>query len=459
MKKTRLSRRGMLRATAAVTAAATIVPRHVLGQGQTPPSEKLNVAGVGIGGKGGSDLHCVGDENIVALCDVDDKYAAKVFARYPKATRYRDYRKMLETRKDIEGVVVATPDHTHAVIGMMCLKLKKHLYLQKPLAHTIHEVRQLTEAAEEAAVATQMGNQGHADEGIRQVCEMVWDGAVGPVREVHVWTNRPGPNTRGRYGFPVNIGRPEETPGVPEHLDWDLWLGPAPVRPYHPIYHPFSWRSFRDFGTGALGDMGCHILDVPFWALKLGHPTSVEATSTAFQNPKEVQKETFPMAAMVHYDFPARGDLPPVTMHWYDGGMEPMRPKELEDGRPMGSRDHGGILLVGDDGIIMSKYNGADACILPDSKWKDYKMPAKTIPRVPGGPAGHRKEWAEAAKTGRPTGSSFDYAGPLTEVVLLGCLATRMRCRLNWDAENLKVTNVPEANELIHKPYRQGWTL
>jgi predicted dehydrogenase len=237
--------------------------------GGTPPSEKLNVAGIGVGGMGKSNLKNLSDENIVAICDVDEKYAGKVFDEYPQAKKYSDFRKMLEKQKEIDAVVVATPDHTHAVISMMAMKMGKHVYCQKPLTHSVYEARMLTEAAREYKVATQMGNQGHSGEGVRLICEWIWDGAIGAVREVHAWTNRPV--------WPQGIDRPQESPAVPATLDWDLWLGPAPVRPYHPSYLPFNWRAWLDFGTGALGDMACHVLDPVFWALKLGYPTAVEA--------------------------------------------------------------------------------------------------------------------------------------------------------------------------------------
>ena len=271
-KPTAMSRRDFIGGAAAV-AAFTIVPRHVLGgPGHTPPSEKLNIAGIGVGGKGAGDIGAVESENIVALCDVDEKQAGKTFEKYPGAKTYRDFRKMLEKEKNIDAVVVATPDHVHAPASMMAIKMGKHVYCEKPLTHSIYEARMLTEAARKHKVATQMGNQGHSGEGTRLICEWIWGGAIGEVREVHTWTNRPI--------WPQGIDRPEETPPVPPTLAWDLWLGPAPDRPYHPAYMPFKWRGWWDFGTGALGDMACHIIDPVFWALKLGYPKSVEAVST-----------------------------------------------------------------------------------------------------------------------------------------------------------------------------------
>jgi len=421
-----------------------IVPRHVLGgAGYTAPSEKLNIAGIGVGGQGrGVVRHCK-SENIVALCDVDEKYAAKAFREFPDAKRYKDFRVMLEKQKDIDAVIVATPDHMHAVISMTAIKMGKHVYCEKPLTHTIYEARKLTEAARETKVATQMGTQGHAHEGIRLICEWIADGAIGQAREVHTWTDRP------KGWWPQGVERPTDTPPVPDTLDWDLWLGVAPERPYHPAYHPFAWRGWWDFGTGALGDMGCHIFDAPYWALKLGHPTSVEASST------EVNSETAPLASMVHYHFPARGDMPPVKLTWYDGGLKPARPPELEDGRPMGN-ENGGVLFVGDNGTIMAKdENAQDPQLIPRSRMEAYKQPEKTIPRS----TGHHREWIEACKGGKPAGANFDYAGPLTEVVLLGNVALRAGVKIYWDAPNMRITNVPEANGFLHTEYRQGWTL
>jgi len=449
----RISRRSLLSGAAAAGAAFTIVPRHVLGgKGRTPPSEKLHIAGIGVGGRGASNLARVNSENIVALCDVDQDRAAGTFKRYPKAKRYRDFRKMLERQKDIDAVVVATPDHTHAVAAMMAIKLGKHVYCEKPLTHTIYEARQLTEAARHAKVATQMGNQAQAMEGPRLVREWIEDGAIGPVREVHVWSDRPG----GRW--PQGVDRPKETPPVPDALDWDLWLGPAPHRPYHPLYAPFKWRGWWDFGTGPLGDMGSHNLAPVFWALKLKYPTSVEASSTG------VNAETLPLACMVHFEFPARGDMPPVKVHWYDGGLLPPQPEELEPGRTLPHDD--GVLFVGDNGRLLAEVWGAQKPrLLPESRMKTYKQPPKTLARSPG----HHAEWIEACKTGKPTGSNFEFAGPVTEATLLGTVAVRtgkqrggsclIRQKLAWDGPNMKVTNVPGANEFLHTRYRKGWTL
>ena len=439
-RETGLSRRDFIGGAAAV-AAFTIVPRHVLGNpGRIPPSEKLNIAGIGVGGRGAGDLHECGSENIVALCDVDDKYAANVFKRYPNAKKYHDFRRMLDKEKNIDAVVIATPDHTHAVVAATAIKMGKHVYCEKPLAHSIYEVRKLTEAASEAGVATQLGNQGQASEDTRLVSEFIRDGAIGPVREVHSWCNRPI--------SPRGIDRPKETPPVPETLNWDLWLGPAPQRPYHPCYLPFSWRGWWDFGTGVLGDIGCHQFISIFRALKLGYPTSVEACSSG------VNSETAPLASIVRYDFPAREGMPPLKLTWYDGGLMPARPEELEEGLRFGNADEN--LYIGDKGKMLGHR------LLPEVRSKEYGRPPRVLPRSPG----HHKEWINACKGGEPAGSNFDLAGPLTEVVLLGNVALRMGqqlyekgLKLYYDGPNMKVTNLPEANKYIRSEYREGWTL
>ena len=437
----KISRRNFMGGALAASAAFTIVPRYVLGgAGHTPPSEKLNIAAIGAGGMGSHNIEAVSSENIVALCDVDDERAAPTFEKYPQAKKYKDYRRMLEKEKSIEAVIVATPDHTHAVAAMMAVKMGKHVYCQKPLTRTIYEARKLTEAAREANVATQMGNQGHSGEGMRLMCEWIRDGAIGLVREVHCWTNRPV--------WPVGIDRPKDTPPIPPTLDWDLWLGPAPYRPYHPAYHPFKWRGWWDFGCGALGDMGCHIMDPAFAALKLAHPTSVEASFT------KVNSETTPVASIVHYEFGARGDnMPPVKLHWYDGGLKPTRPEELEPGRKVADN---GTIFVGDKGKIICGCYGESPRLIPETKMQAYKQPPKTIPRVVGS---HEQNWVAACKGGEPACSNFDYAGLFTEVVLLGNVAIRTPEKLTWDGPNMKCTNVPQANEYVHAQYRDGWSL
>jgi len=442
----KISRRDFVGGSAAAVAAFTIVPSYVLGRnGDTPPSEKLNIAGIGVGGMGGNNVNAASGENIVALCDVDDNYAAGTFKRYPKAKTYRDYRKMLDQQKDIDAVIVATPDHTHAVISMAAIKSGKSVYCQKPLTHCVYEARMLTEAARKAGVVTQMGNQGHSGEGIRLVCEWIWDGAIGAVREVHAWTNRPI--------WPQGMDRPEDTPAVPDTLDWDLWLGPAPERPYNTVYLPFNWRGWWDFGTGALGDMACHIIDPAFWALKLGYPSGVEACAT------KVNSESAPVASIVRYEFPERGDMPPVKLTWYDGGMMPARPEELEPNRRMGDND-GGVLFVGDKGKLVCGCYGSGPRLIPETKMQEYQRPEKTIARVDGSEGGHERDWIRCCKEGRQPSSSFDYSGPLTETVVMGNLAIRCKGKkLDWDGLNMKVTNVDEANQYVRDQYRQGWSL
>lgn len=446
--ETKISRRNFIGNTAAAVAAFTIVPRHVLGQaGVPPPSEKLNIAAIGVGGRGADVLDAMKEQNIVALCDVDWERAAGTFNRFPGARKYRDFRKMLEQEdKNIDAVMIATPDHVHAAATMMAIKMGKHVYCEKPLTHSVYEARKVAEAAREHKVATQMGNNGQASEETRLMCEYIWDGAIGPVREVHVWTDRSAKGLFEVY-WPQGIDRPKDEPPVPETLDWDLWLGPAPYRPYNPAYLPFKWRGWWDFGTGALGDMGCHILDPVFRALKLGHPASVSASCTP------VNKETYPLASIIHYQFPARGDMPPVEVTWYDGGLKPARPQELEEGRELES---GGTLFVGDKGKMLGHR------LIPESRMKEYKKPPQILPRSPG----HFEEWIEACKGGKPAGSNFDHAGPLTEFVLLGNVALRVelrekltRTKLHWDGPNMKITNLPEANDFLQRPYRQGWAL
>ncbi len=451
MKEKKLTRRGFMGSAAGV-AAFTIVPRSVLGgAGQTTPSEKPNIAGVGIGGQGGSDLRSLEKEtNIVALCDVDWRHASGCFDRYPNAKKYKDFREMLDKEdKNIDGVVVGTPDHMHAIVSIAAMKRGKHVYCEKPLTHTVREARMMAEIAREKKLATQMGNQGQAGEEVRLLCEAVWDGAIGQVREVHVWTDRPLNGTNKWY-WPQGVNRPEGQDPVPESLNWDLWLGPAPMRPYKArAYNPFVWRGWWDFGTGALGDIGCHSLDPVFRVLKLGYPTSVEACCTMVNN------ETYPVASRVTYEFPARGDLAPVTVNWYDGGMRPPRPAELENGRRL---DTNGALYIGDKGKIL---NGR---LLPESRQQEYGRPPKKLDRSPG----HYTEWVIACKGGKAAGSNFpDHAGLLAQVVLMGNIALRpalkepkvFGTKLLWDAKEFKFTNMPEANQYLTKEYRPGWEL
>ncbi len=450
----RLSRREFMGAAAAVAAFA-IVPRHVLGgQGNKSPSDKLNIAGVGIGGMGQNNVAACADagENVVALCDVDAKYSAGVFQKYPKARQWTDFRKMLAEQKDIDAVIVATPDHLHAVVAMAAMQRGKHVYVQKPLTRTVWEARMLTEAARKYKVQTQMGNQGHSSEEVRLVCEWIQDGAIGDVREVHCWTNRPV--------WPQGIDRPQDTPPVPEGLDWDLWVGPSPMRPYNPIYLPFNWRAWIDFGAGALGDMGCHVMDAAFWSLKLKYPVSVQASHswevkqmwTRWDN-----KETYPDAEVVHYQFPARGNMPPVKLHWYDGGILPARPDDLEPGRRI---PESGTIFVGDKAKLICDTYSENPRIFPESKMKAYKRPPKRIRRVEGGVGGHERDWLNACKGGPAASSNFDYSGPFTETVVMGNLAVLNPDKvLEWNGENMRMTNDEAANAFVQPKYREGWSL
>ena len=445
-----VSRRSFLAQSSSILATFTVVPGHVLGaDGQATPNSKLNLAVIGAGGRGADDLQDLKSENIVALCDVDWDRAAKTFTQFPKAEKYRDFRVMLEKEKNIDAVLVATPDHTHAVATMAAIKHGKHVYCEKPLTRTVTEARAVAKAAREAKVATQMGNQGMAFEGNRLINEWIWDGAIGPVREVHVWSDRPTHRGKMPLWWDQGVERPKDTPAVPSTLDWDLWLGPAPMRPYHPSYVPFRWRGWWDFGSGGLGDMGIHNLAPVFSALKLGAPESVQASSTP------VFKETVPIAGTVHYQFPARGEMPAVKVHWYDGGLLPARPAELEEGRELDRED--GLIFEGDKGkMLVTGWGGERPRLLPESRNKEYKRPPKTLPRS----IGHHQEWIQACKTGSPTRSDFAFAGPLTEAVLLGSLCVRLGGdELVWDSQNMKIKNSPEANELLHYKYRQGWTI
>ena len=441
----KISRRSFVKKSAAIS-AFTIVPSYVLGgAGNIAPSEKLNIACIGIGGMGKANLKNCSDagQNIVALCDVDSEFAAPVFDTYPKAKRYKDYRIMLEKDRDIEAVIIATPDHIHAIAAMAAMKAGKHVYVQKPMTYTVEEARLLTKTAKEMKIASQMGNQGQSGEQIRLQAEWIRAGAIGTVREVHLWTNRPG----GPNGWPQGIGRPQGTPNIPETLDWDLWLGPATERPYNPAYHPFKWRAWRDFGTGPLGDMGCHIFNHPIFALDLGHPTSVEACTTALLHSKDANRETYPMASMVTYHFPAKGDRAELKMVWYDGGLKPPRAEGLEQGRQM--PDDSAILYIGDKGAMLQ------GRLLPASRMKEFVRPPKTLKRINGT---HEQNWIEACKGGPAASSNFDFAGFVTEIVLLGAVAQRIEAKLYWNPENMK-TNNENANKLLTREYRNGWKL
>jgi len=432
----RLKRREFLRKSVAGTALAgfVILPRHVLGgAGHNPPSEKVNLAGIGVGNRGEQVLLSMESHNIVALCDVDANYLAKAADRYPKATKHSDYRKMLDKEdKNIDAVAVATTDHTHLPISVMAMKMGKHCYCEKPMGHNIHEVRAATQVARRYGLATQLGTGSHAGYNYRRVVELIRAGAIGEVREVHAWCDEAWGN---RY-------RPRETPPVPDYLRWDLWLGPAPYRPYHPCYHPMAWRNWWDFGNGRLGDMGCHLIDLAFWALDLKYPLTAEAEGPP------VHPEGTPLWLIAAWEFPPRGDLPPVKLTWHDGGRRP--PQQEEHNMPDWPE---GVLFVGADGMLIAHWGRHE--LFPKAKYADFQPPPRTIPES----IGHAQEWLAACKTGGPTGCSFDYSGPLTETVLLGTVAYRVGKKLEWDPVNLKATNCPEADPLIRRAYREGWTL
>jgi len=431
------------RREAAATAFA-IVPRRVLGgTGYRAPSDKLNIAGVGVGGMGANYLSNMETENIVALCDVDQVVAAKTFSKYPDARRYRDFRVMLEREKGIDAVAIGTPDHTHAVVAMAAMRLGKHVYCAKPMTRTIHEARMLARTAAEKRVATQMSVQSCASEAACATAEWVRSGVIGKVREVHVWSDRPI--------WPQALARPEEAVPAPATLDWDLFLGPAPKRPYHPCYHPFVWRGWLDYGTGALGDMGCHTLHVIFRALELGSPVAVSATSsrqvrTTVENVEgrptrrhrpAVYPETFPDASIVTWDFPG------ARVTWYDGGLKPPCPVDLRGD---------GILFIGDKGVILSGFTGGPRLL---SEAAAFTPPEKTLPRTPG----HYPEWIAACKGGKPASCEFGFGALLTETALLGVIAVRTGKRLEWDAAAGRFTNDADANALIAPAYRSGWSL
>lgn len=399
------------------------------------PNEKLNIGIIGAGGKGLENIAGVSAENIIAVCDVDDNRAAEAYKRLPGTQRYRDYRKMLDKEKSLDAVVVTTPDHHHAPAAIMAMKLGKHVYCEKPLTHSIYEARLMREVAKQQNVATQMGNQGHSFDATRRVVELVRAGVLGKVREVHVWTDRPI--------WPQGMPRPTEPQSPPSSLDWDLWLGPAPRRPYHSSYLPFNWRGWWDFGTGALGDMGCHNMDAAFWALDLNYPETIEAESSG------VNSETAPKWSVIQYHFPARRRMPPARLVWYDGGKLP----QIED---LPKPPKNGCVIIGDKGkMVFDDWHPKNFRLLPEETFYDFKGPNPELPRS----KGHYIEWIEACKGGPPALSNFDYAAKLTETMLLGNLALRVGKKIEWDAKQMKVRNCPEADQFIRRSYREGWSL
>ena len=443
-----LTRRHFLRVTGTAIAAISIVPRHVLaGSGETPPSEKLNIAGIGVGGQGAGDIDAVAaGNNIVALCDVDLGHSAGTFKKYPAAKPYRDFRKMLEEMdKQVDAVVVATPDHFHAVAAMAAIRRGKHVYCEKPLAHSVYEVRQLMKAAQKHKVVTQLGNQGHSYETCRLFCEWIWDGAIGNVHTIHAGCSA------------VNSGidqlpKLREQYTVPETLDWDLWLGPAKWRPYHPAYLPGAWRGWVPFGNGTVGDWTCHVVDPVFWALDLGAPATIQAKVNNYDF--KTQGDAYPKGEIITYEFPANGKRGPVTMYWYSGTEKLPRPPEMEsDEKTIDT----GAVVVGDKGTIVYGSHGAGHVrLIPEAKMDAYKRPTKTIPRA----KEHHKDWLQAIRNGTKAGSDFSYGGPLTEIALLGVIAIKMAgTRLEWDTKQMRFRNCREANQYLNPPPRKGWEL
>jgi predicted dehydrogenase len=441
-----VSRREFIKSASVLTAATLAFPYVMRAQQGRSPNDKLNIACVGVGGRGANAVSGLMGENLVAFCDVDDAKAADTFKAHPEIgpdRRFKDYRRLLDKLgSQIDAVTVSTPDHMHFPIAMAALSLGKHVFVEKPLTHTISEARQLARAAREKGVATQMGNQGHAGDGCRTLKEWVDAGVLGDVTEVHSWTDRPI--------WPQGVSLPDHSkmmPVVPPTLDWDLWLGVAAPREYDPAYLPFTWRGYWDFGTGALGDMGCHILDGAYYALQLGSPTHVEAVSA---RQTEISP---PKASMVTYRFPARGPMPPVKLTWYDGGLQPRLPDDLDAGRLL---DSNGTLIVGSKATVLADTYYDKVRIIPDAKMLALtpSLPPKTIPRVEGG---HFLEWVRACKGGVPAGSNFDYSSGLTEVALLSNLAIRARRPIDWDGAAMRVTNYADANRFVTTPYRAGF--
>lgn len=439
--KSGMSRRSFIGRTALATTAFTILPRHVLGgKGFVAPSDKLNIACIGIGGKGTSDSAAMENENVVALCDVDEIRGSETREKYPEARFYEDFRVLFDKEKNIDAVTISTPDHTHAIIAYTAMQLGKHVYVQKPLTHTVYEARKLAEAAKEYNIVSQMGNQGHAGEGARLVNEWIAAEVIGDIHEIHAWTNRP-------IWPQGELERPEEIPSLPNYLDWNLWLGPAPYREYHPSYHPFAWRGWWDFGTGALGDMGAHILDQPFWALDLGSPTTIQASSTGFS------EETYPIGSIVTWTFPEKNGRAPVKLVWYDGGLMPPRPENLEPERKLGS-----CIYYGEDGTLMHNTYGDSPRLIPETEMKNFTPPAQTMKRSPG----IYEEWLEAIKNGTKSTTDFEYSAKLTEMMLLGNIAIKLKEKntvLEYDGKKGEFTNLDEANELLTKKYPKGWEM
>lgn len=471
------SRRTFIKNTGIAFAGISIVPRHVLGKGFIPPSDKLNIAGIGVGGKGQSDIAEFAKSpnvNIVALCDVDDRQSVTSRENFPKATYYHDFREMLEKeRKNIDAVSVSTPDHTHAIAAYKAMEMGKHVYVQKPLTHDIWEARMLTEAAKKFKVVTQMGNQGGSGDGVRKMKEIYNTGIIGEVHTVQCWTNR--------AIWPQALQAPTKKNDIPNGLHWNLWLGTAEMRDYNDAYLPFDWRGWSDFGTGALGDMACHIMDPVYRILPILYPSQVECSvSDSFKGKFEVADypKSFPNSSKIHLSYPRTDGKGTIKVSWMDGGLLPERPDELGDDESLGNWD-GGVLFIGSKGKLMADCYGANPRLLPLSLNEQFEV-EETIARVP---EGHYLQWVNACIAGygnAETSSSFDYAGPFTESILIGNLALKAyfevdpnaknqgfwggnkyygRKRLLWDAENMKITNFEPANQFVKRNYREGWEM
>ncbi len=472
------NRRTFIKKSALAFAGISIIPRHVLGKGFIAPSDKLNVAIIGGGGKGYSDLMNVwnnGASNIAAICDVDWIRASNAFNKFPKAIKFKDFRKLLDKIKDIDAITVSTPDHTHAVIAMAAMNLGKHVYVQKPLTHNIFEARMLTKTANQNRLVTQMGNQGASGKGVKQMIKWFDEGKIGAVHKVHVWTNRPV--------WPQGIPTPTDKPKLLDGLDWDTWIGPAKYVDYHPLYHPFKWRGWWNFGTGALGDMGCHLIDPPFRVLGLGYPTEVESSvGSIFKKDwvPEYFPDSCPTSSRTQLKFPATAkNQLALTMTWTDGGLRPFHPELIPADHPIGDDNSAnGVIMIGQKGIMTCGTYGRNPKIYfnnGDVLVANIVEEENTLPEN-----GHQAAWVEACKDGfgkekhKALTSSFDFAGPLTETVLMGNLGIRSynlrekrgdrfeypgRKKLLWDGGNMKITNFEPANQFVKRDYRKGWNL
>jgi predicted dehydrogenase len=454
-KQSGLSRRQFIGGAAAAT-VFTIVPRHcVAASGQLSPNEKINVATIGAAGQANwniDELDKSGQINFVALCDVDTRRTGKMYTRFPQAKPYVDFRKMFdEVEKNVDAVLVATPDHIHAVAAVAAMKRGKHVYCEKPLAHSVWEVREMMKAARDNKVMTQLGNQGHSSGDIRRLCEWVWDGAIGKVHTIHAACSA------GNSAMD-QLAPPAEPEAVPQGLDWDLWLGPAQFRPYRRAYCPGSWRSWMPFGTGTTGDWTCHVLDPAFWALDLGAPISIQAQANDYDPKKHA--DTFPKVSTITYKFAAKGDRGPITVVWYNGKQTMPRPAELEAGRNVPET---GAIFLGDKGGLTHGSHGAGGVrLFPETKMREYQEKLKTeplkktLPRV----QSHHWDWINAMRTGKPAGSNFEYGGPLTQIALLGIIGIRcLGQELKWDDAAGRFTNSEEANGFIRPEFRRGWSL